>query len=90
MIAIATGKFSISIISRFIFSQNSLTTENLYKDLLNYNLHPKGIFIKNKNSLYALYVNDYSNRIILGEVNIMNYSFLLKQTLPAMYSSSVI
>ena len=70
MIAIATGKFTFSIFSRFIFSQNSLTTDNLYKDHFYYNLHPRGIFIKNKNSLYTLYVNGYNNRVILGEVNI--------------------
>ena len=39
--------------------------------------------IKNKNSLYALFVNKFNCIVILGEVDLLTYSFVLKQTLPA-------
>ena len=49
----------------------------------NSELHIKGIMIKNKNSLYALFVNGFNSIVILGEVDLLTYSFVLKQTLPA-------
>ena len=47
----------------------------------NYNLHVAGIYIKNNETLYALFF-DGSSRIILGEVDMAYYSFSFKQTLP--------
>jgi hypothetical protein len=44
--------------------------------------------IKNKNSLYALLVNA-DNRVILGEVDLQTYSFVLKQTLGAIYNYAI-
>lgn len=85
MVVTATNWGSLSIFSRFLYSQASLKTDNIFANVPNSELHIKGIMIKNKNSLYALFVNKYNNRVILGEVDLSTYSFILKQTLPAIY-----
>jgi hypothetical protein len=46
-----------------------------------YDLYISAIYIKNNNTLLALFY-DNSDRIILGTVDIANYTFSFKQTLP--------
>jgi hypothetical protein len=46
-----------------------------------YNLYIIAIYIKNNNTLLALFY-DNSDRIILGTIDIANYTFSFKQTLP--------
>jgi hypothetical protein len=72
MIAIATSNHDRLIFSRFIFSQFTLKNDNFLTnvDISIFRLHPKGIFIKNKNSLFTLYVNKNNNIVILAEINL--------------------
>jgi hypothetical protein len=62
-----------------------MSTVNVFSDITNYQLTFKGIMIKTKNTLYALFDDNYSNRILLGAVDLSSSSFTLKQTLPAIY-----
>lgn len=55
-----------------------MTTVNVFSDITNYLLTFKGIMIKTKNTLYALFDDNYSNRILLGRVDLSSSSFTLK------------
>ena len=89
MVVTATNWGSLSIFSRFLYSQASLKTDNIFANVPNSVLHIKGIMIKNKNSLYALFVNIFNSIVILGEVDLQTYSFVLKQTLGAIYNYAI-
>ncbi len=47
-----------------------MSTVNVFSDITNYQLTFKGIMIKTKNTLFALFDDNYSDRIMLGAVNI--------------------
>lgn len=89
MVAVATCHYRNITFSRFIFTKTSMNTINLFSDITNYQLAIKGIMIKNKNNLYALFNDQYSNRILLGAVDISSSSFILKRTLPQINFSSI-
>ncbi len=89
MVAVGTSQYFKSIFSRFIFSQSSMSTDNVFSDITNYLLEIKGIMIKNKNNIFALFNDVKSNRILLGAVDISSYSITLKRTLPPILHTSI-
>ena len=58
------------------------TSDNKISPVKNYVLLIKGVFIKNADSLIALYREQTTRQIILGIVDMLKCSFHLKQTLP--------
>lgn len=47
-----------------------MSTDNILSDISIFQLTIKGIMIKTKNSLYALFNDNYSDRILLGAVDL--------------------
>ena len=45
-----------------------------------YNIFVEGLYIKNNETILALFVE--TNRVMFGEINMAKYSFSFKQTLP--------
>ena len=77
MVAIGSKQGYNNVFSRFIYTKNSTFSHNMNATNSNYNLHVAGIYIKNNETLYALFF-DGSSRIILGEVDMAYYSFSFK------------
>jgi hypothetical protein len=74
MVAIGNKNGYNNIFSRFIYTNNSTFSNNMNATNLNYDLYISAIYIKNNETLLALFY-DSSNRIILGEADMGKYSF---------------
>ena len=77
MVAIGNKNGLNNIFYRFIYTNNSTFSNNMNATIPNYDLYIKGIYIKNNNTLLAIFY-DFNNRIILGEVDMAKYSFTFK------------
>lgn len=81
MVAVGNKNYLNNIFSRFIYTCNSTFSNNMEALNSNYDLFITTIFIKNNETILALFY-DGGGRIIFGEIDMANYTFSLKQTLP--------
>ena len=77
MVAIGNKQGFNNVFSRIIFNDSSTSSNNMNASNSKYNLIITGIFIKNNDTLLSLFYDD-SSRIIIGTVDMANYTFLLK------------
>jgi len=77
MVAIGNKQGFNNVFSRIIFNDSSTSSNNMNASISKYNLIITGIFIKNNDTLLSLFYDD-SSRIMIGTVDMANYTFLLK------------
>ena len=77
MVAIGNKQGFNNVFSRIIFNDSSTSSNNMNASISKYNLIITGIIIKNNDTLLSLFYDD-SSRIIIGTVDMANYTFLLK------------
>lgn len=77
MVAIGNKYSYNNIFSRFIYSNISTFSNNMNATNSNFNLFITAIYIKNNDTLLALFY-DINDRIILGEIDMAKYSLTLK------------
>ncbi len=77
MVAIGNKQSFNNVFSRIIYSDSSTSSNNMNASISKYNLIITGIFIKNNDTLLSLFYDD-SSRIMIGTVDMANFTFLLK------------
>ena len=81
MVAIGSKQSYNNVFSCFIYTEDKTFSNNMNATNSLYNLYITAVYIKNNHTLQALFY-DESDRIILGTVDMANFTFSIKQTLP--------